>query len=265
KLLLLLTPTLQSLNNNIKDSNSSLEVKTDLPSSFLVRTALKVVKIDSNKLTEKSYKITSEKATNIAAQSKRESLLMLLAEYTNDVVINQNAHSIQSCKDSLWSLVTKLVELFKNQDLAKYDLFKGALGINEEGIKKILVCYKSGKLCLEAIFRQDMYKIKPCITSGRKEILYIQLNDPLASPITSQFQSLETPEAHISIDINRGQRRQRTTEVEKRILASLLEYRQSLPISMLMKKVEELNTVSSDWTVDRIRQYWNNNRTRNPN
>ncbi|CAG8666759.1 1339_t:CDS:2 [Cetraspora pellucida] len=65
-----------------------------------------------------------------AAQCERNYPSMLFAEYTDDVVVNQNAHSIQS----------------------------SMLRINEEGFKKILACYESEKSCLEAILRQDMCK-----------------------------------------------------------------------------------------------------------
>ncbi|CAG8511522.1 25237_t:CDS:2 [Cetraspora pellucida] len=83
KLLLLLMPTLQSLNVNKKNSkeveeelSSSLLVKTSLKiveidfkvdpsSSLLVRMTLKIMKINPSKLNEKLYNITSEKVTDI--------------------------------------------------------------------------------------------------------------------------------------------------------------------------------------------------------
>ncbi|RIB01013.1 hypothetical protein C2G38_2232116 [Gigaspora rosea] len=37
---------------------------------------------------------------------------------------------------------------------------------NKEGTKQILVCYKSGRLYFEAIFKQDILKTEPCITYG---------------------------------------------------------------------------------------------------
>ena len=51
KLLLLLTPTLQSLNDNKKDS---IEVEEELPSSLLVKTSLKMAEIDFSKF-QKNY------------------------------------------------------------------------------------------------------------------------------------------------------------------------------------------------------------------
>ncbi|CAG8713301.1 9768_t:CDS:1, partial [Scutellospora calospora] len=91
--------------------------------------------------------------------------------------------------------------------------------------------------------------------------------DSFVSPIITQPQSLETLEAHFptqvsDIDGHKGQKRRKTTEAEKRILAPLLEMEKSLPISMLMRAFDELNAVSSDWSVDRIRLYWRNNRNK---
>ncbi|CAG8603827.1 20860_t:CDS:2 [Cetraspora pellucida] len=98
-----------------------------------------------------------------AAQCERDHLSMLLAKYTDDVIVNQNAYSIQFCKDSLWSLVAKLISKFKAQD--KHELFKGVSRINEEGFKKILACYESGKSCLKAILRQNMCKTEQYVVS----------------------------------------------------------------------------------------------------
>ncbi|CAG8799146.1 5858_t:CDS:1, partial [Racocetra fulgida] len=100
-----------------------------------------------------------------AAQSERDHLSMLFTEYINDVMVNQNTYSTQSCKDFLWSLVAKLISEFKAQD--KYKLFKSAPRINEEGFKKILACYKSEKSRLETIFRQDMHKTEHYVASER--------------------------------------------------------------------------------------------------
>ncbi|CAG8641468.1 7049_t:CDS:2, partial [Scutellospora calospora] len=75
KLLLLLIPTLQVLNNDIKDSKSLLKIEASLPSSFLVKIALKIVKTDLNKLTGKDYKFTSKKVTAIGEKIGKKILL----------------------------------------------------------------------------------------------------------------------------------------------------------------------------------------------
>ena len=75
----------------------------------------------------------------------RDHLLMLFAEYTDDIVVSQNARAIKSWKDSLWSLVEKLSSAFDHSNPTMYHLFENAPEINEKGIKYILSFYESGK------------------------------------------------------------------------------------------------------------------------
>ena len=96
-----------------------------------------------------------------AVQSERNRLSMLLAEYTDDVVASQNARAIKSRKDSLWSLVTKLLSAFDHPNPATHYLFENAPEINEKGIKNILSFYESGKSRFQQILLQDVYKTEP--------------------------------------------------------------------------------------------------------
>ncbi|CAG8765804.1 22579_t:CDS:2, partial [Gigaspora rosea] len=60
------------------------------------------------------------------------------------------------------------------------NLFKDVPEANKEGTKQILVCYKSGRLYFEAIFKQDILKTEPCITYGHviyEEITHSELLD----------------------------------------------------------------------------------------
>ncbi|CAG8702569.1 10547_t:CDS:1, partial [Ambispora gerdemannii] len=80
-----------------------------------------------------------------AVQSKRNRLLMLLAEYTDDVAVSQSARTIKSRKDSLWSLATKLSSAFDYPDPMTHYLFKDAPEICEKGIEDILSFYEHGE------------------------------------------------------------------------------------------------------------------------
>jgi len=80
-----------------------------------------------------------------AAQSERDHLSILLAEYTDDIVASQNACAIKSWKDSLWSLVKKLSSAFDHPNSATHYLFENASEINKKGIKNILSFYESDK------------------------------------------------------------------------------------------------------------------------
>ncbi|CAG8549476.1 13060_t:CDS:1, partial [Cetraspora pellucida] len=165
--------------------------------------------------------------------------------------------------------------------------------INKKGVKKILTCYESGKSCLEAILKQDIYKTEPRVTFGhgardvdhytyaelekmrkqekkkinritiQEEVSYSLPNNSL-NPLTIQQQSPKTS-LPLQVKNNERPRRQRTTKVEKNILFSLLEYNSSLPNSKIIKVFNILNMISSDSrTVDRIRLYWRNNRRNQP-
>ncbi|CAG8470574.1 10235_t:CDS:1 [Scutellospora calospora] len=166
-------------------------------------------------------------------------------------------------------------------------LFKGALGINEKGIKKILACYESGKSHLEAILRQDILKTEPRVTSKcsardvdyyiyaklekmrkekkktskiiiQEETLYSLLNNPLEI----QQHSLETL-LPMQVEDNERPRCRITTEAEKNVLSPLFKNISSLLISEVIRVFEVLNMISPySWTVDRIRIYWRNNRNR---
>ena len=70
---------------------------------------------------------------------------MLFAEYTDNVVISQNARAIKSRKDSLWSLVTKLLSAFDHPNSAIHYLFENVPEVNEKGINNILFFYEFGK------------------------------------------------------------------------------------------------------------------------
>ncbi|CAG8790173.1 4298_t:CDS:2, partial [Gigaspora rosea] len=86
-----------------------------------------------------------------AAQSERDQLSILLAEYIDDAVMGQNSRAIKSRKDSLWSLVANLSAAFNHPNPATHYLFKDAPEISKDGIENILCFYETGKLCFQEI------------------------------------------------------------------------------------------------------------------
>ncbi|CAG8556962.1 4090_t:CDS:1, partial [Racocetra fulgida] len=95
-----------------------------------------------------------------AIQSEKDYLLMLLAEYIDNIVIDQNAHAIKLYKDSLWSLIANLSFAFDYSNSTTYHLFENAPEIIEEGIKNILSFYETGKLHFQEVLEEDVYKTK---------------------------------------------------------------------------------------------------------
>ena len=211
-----------------------------------------------------------------AAQSERNRLSMLLAEYTDDVVASQNARAIKSRKDSLWSLVTKLLSAFDHPNPATHYLFENAPEINEKGIKNILSFYESGKSRFQQILLQDVYKTEPRVTAGHRardisHYTYTQLesikkqksrqvDDPTHLSIVQQSTSSASQQVSLPSEINHPRKiRRTTTNAEKGILAQLFEFEERIPDIATSKVLSELQTVSSDWTAERVKQYWRNN------
>ncbi|CAG8697566.1 10729_t:CDS:1, partial [Ambispora gerdemannii] len=125
----------------------------------------------------------------------------------------------------------------------------------------------------------DVYKTEPRVTAGRRtrninRYTHAQLegiekrksdqanNSPQASTIQqdtlSASRQISLPPETAETDHPR-QRRRITTEAEKTILAQLFEFEEKLPETAILKVMSELQTVFSDWTVGRVRQYWRNN------
>ncbi|CAG8724070.1 1483_t:CDS:2, partial [Cetraspora pellucida] len=162
-------------NDTLIDIRSEVS-QVHLPSSLLIKTAIKMAKIDPNKLIEKYLKITSEKGNNYSKFKYASSVVHFLVQVHDDPqfqklletqnifgnlidqeTIMQKIKAVQCERDySLWSLVTKLISEFKVQD--KYELFKDMPKINKKDFKKIFACYELGKLHLEAILKQDYIK-----------------------------------------------------------------------------------------------------------
>ncbi|CAG8624904.1 3434_t:CDS:1, partial [Racocetra fulgida] len=200
-----------------------------------------------------------------AAQSERNRLSMLLAEYTNDIVASQSDRAVKSRKDSLWSLVTKLLSAFNHSNPATYYLFEDAPEISENGIKNILSFYEMGKLRFQKVLDQDVYKIEPRVASGRHAAdvsihTYTQLENVKKQKSKSgnvvQESTIQQNTLALLSEISLPKQTRRiTTEAEKTILAQLFDYEENLPETAVTKVFWELQPVSLDWTTERIKMY----------
>ncbi|RHZ80869.1 hypothetical protein Glove_131g84 [Diversispora epigaea] len=211
-----------------------------------------------------------------AAQNEKNRLSMLLAEYIDDVAASQNVRAIKSRKDSLWSLAEKLSNAFNHPDSTTYHLFKGVPELNDEGIADILSFYETGKSRFQKILAQDVYKTEPRIAAGRrkrniKSYTYAQLvdkekktNKRVDDPpqISNIQQSVSQIQQQISLPPETDhlkKARCTTTEVEKAILNQLFES-EKLTETIISEVLLQLQAISSDWTTERIKMYWRNNR-----
>ncbi|CAG8708809.1 13187_t:CDS:2, partial [Racocetra fulgida] len=105
---------------------------------------------------------------------ERNRLSMLLAEYTDDIVVSQNAYTIKSRKDSLWFLATKLLSAFDHSNSTTHYLFEDAPEISENRIKDILALYErvqQGPSTSEQILSSEVSRQHHTTTEAEKTIL----------------------------------------------------------------------------------------------
>ncbi|CAG8544487.1 6181_t:CDS:2, partial [Scutellospora calospora] len=178
-----------------------------------------------------------------AAQSERNRLSMLLAEYTNDVAESQSIRAIKSRKDLLWSLATKLWDAFNYPDPKTHPLFKGVPELNKEGIANILSFYETGKSRFQEILAQDVYKTEPRITTGCrgcniKSYTYAQLTEK-KKKMNNQVDDHPSQTSTIQ-------------QMEKAILDQLFESEELLKTT-ISDILLQLNAISPDWMTERIK------------
>ncbi|CAG8453510.1 10786_t:CDS:1 [Racocetra fulgida] len=207
-----------------------------------------------------------------AAQSERNRLSMLLAEYIDDVVVSQNVCAIKSCKDSLWLLATELLSAFDYPDPTTHFMFEDAPEISEDGIKNILSFYEFGKSCFQQVLAEDVYKTEipapghslrniNSYSYAKLDIIKKQKNKNkgknsmrIQEDVSTSHQMPLPSEANLP-----KQTRHTTTDAEKQILAKLFQAEEGMPETIIPIIVTELQTVSLDWTKERVKQYYKNN------
>lgn len=200
-----------------------------------------------------------------AAQSERDRLSMLLAEYVGDVA-DESTRTTRTHKDALWLLATKLSSAFEHSDPAIPYLFEGAPEINEKGIENLLSLYESGKLRLKQILKQDVYKTEPRVSAGRRKrsvnrYTYAQLEKMkkqkgVQISSTSQV-SITQQDTSPSLSATE-QKRHKTTEAEKAVLSQLF----GVDKNLLENKIEEVLPDLPGWDSKRVIRYLRNNQAK---
>ncbi|CAG8619379.1 598_t:CDS:2, partial [Funneliformis mosseae] len=181
RLLSLITLTLAVFNNKTMEENL-LEMEVEkLLSKLLVRTALRMGKVESNKLKkERSHIVTLEKASMMGEKLGKE-VLFSHSEIQQNISQLENPSSYESYFNALPKIICSFFQAFikvlqqqKQNVVNKKRLQRGLLPkslntkINEKGIKNILSFYESGKSRFQQILLQDVYKTEPRVTAGRR-------------------------------------------------------------------------------------------------
>ena len=176
---------------------------------------------------------------------------------------------------------------FNLPDPSTHYLFKDAPEFDDKGIRKILSCYESGKTRLESILKQDIYKTEPQVTAGHclrnvncysyavlekiKKNESKDVNQELSQSIehvttltpqsTKNLPSESSSLMQIFDETEQKKIYRKTTESEKVILQQLFESsEEKLSDTVIQKVLSDLQAISSDWSKDRIKQYWRNNK-----
>ncbi|CAG8699063.1 4903_t:CDS:1, partial [Ambispora gerdemannii] len=105
RLLSLITPTLAIFNNKMMDKNSSEIETVKLPSKLLVRTALRMGKVESNSLIkERSQVVTPEKASMMGEKLGR-GILSSYSEIRQNISELKNLSSYENYFDALPNII----------------------------------------------------------------------------------------------------------------------------------------------------------------
>ena len=114
-----------------------------------------------------------------AAQTERERIDLLLAEFVDDNIMSHGKHSVDNRHTALWNLTKTLVEAFGSVTPLEHPLFKNNSQLNQEGCQKLFKCYNAGLERLKTIYRQEILKTEAINSKGRKakEVVVSKVKD----------------------------------------------------------------------------------------
>ncbi|CAG8601959.1 13828_t:CDS:2 [Racocetra fulgida] len=181
--------------------------------------------------------------------------------------------SVQSRKEVLWKLVDELFAAFLLTNPKTQEIFASAQEMTPVGFSKLFLCYDRGISRLIAIQRQDVYKIDPPNQRRcRKHNVVVYRLADLSSDNQSRRRNQQTNnllQRDCAEDNNVMQQQAEnanvkrqcryTTNDEKILLEDLLMH-DSFPEDLAIEVLRNLQDLSNDWDMQRIRIYWNNNR-----
>ncbi|CAG8434102.1 1122_t:CDS:2 [Scutellospora calospora] len=228
RLLSLITPVLAVFNDQSDQSLSKIETKK-LPSKFVVRTAIKLGKSKLNR--EMPYIVTPEKASKMGENLGKE-ILSSYPKIKKKIDQLENPNSYEDYFNSLPNTIC--------------NFFQALIMVLQQQKQKVV--------------NKKRHQHVSTYTYARLESIKKQTSKPgnIVQESTIQQNTL----APLSETNRSKQIRRTTTKAEKAILAQLIDYEENLPETAVTKVFWELQHVSLDWTTERIKLYWRNNRRR---
>jgi len=104
---------------------------------------------------------------------------LLFGEFIGDIVISKKDRAVNGRRESFWALVNSLLIAFESSNPTSLPLFQNCKELTDDGFNKFFSCYDKGKERLMQIYRQEVLKIDPINTKGRraKEIIVTKIKD----------------------------------------------------------------------------------------
>jgi len=104
-----------------------------------------------------------------SAQSEQDRINPFINQFLGEKITSARDHNVDSKKEVLWDLVSKLLGLFEDSNLNfDHDFLKMAPEITKKGFELLFTCYDKGEKRMEHLLQQEVYKKEVRITSGRK-------------------------------------------------------------------------------------------------
>ncbi|RIA86648.1 hypothetical protein C1645_828976 [Glomus cerebriforme] len=143
-----------------------------------------------------------------------------------------------------------------------------AIKVSTIGFSKIFTCYNLGIARLIAIQRQDVYKIDSRNTQGhqKRDVIVHKLSENKNNEIQRQQINNTDQVRNTNIQENLTTEHKRqcrcTTNEEKKVLDNLFKF-DFFSEELAIEVLRQLQDISNDWDMQRIRIYWNNHKQHN--
>jgi hypothetical protein len=191
-----------------------------------------------------------------ASQTERERMDLLFGEFVDDIVISKKDRAVDGRRESFWALVDSLLIAFESSSPTNHSLFQNCKELTDDGFSKLFSCYDKGKERLTQIYRQEVLKIDPINTKGRraKEVVVTKTKD-LKNRFTTTTTTTATTSATTATTSTSTRSRHKTTEAEKLILTPY--FQNPNPDDNDTKTTLELLVELSDyWTKTKLKAAW---------
>ncbi|CAB5208605.1 unnamed protein product [Rhizophagus irregularis] len=202
---------------------------------------------------------------------------LLFGEFIGDIVVSKKDRAVDGRRVSFWALVNSLLIALESSNPTSLPLFQNCKELTESGYTNLFSCYDKGKERLMQIYRQEVLKIDPINTKGRraKEVVVTKTKDiknskkypqseagpsittatnATTTTITTATTTIATTTTTTAAKPKRS--RHVTTEEEKNILTPYLKNPNPSDeeTDVVLKSLLELS--SNYWTKRKVKAAW---------